>query len=127
MEMHGLRVHGPCERIPDIARELDAELILIAMPAASSKEVRRIVEICEQASLPFRILPAMKDLVSGQVSVKQLRDVRIEDLLGREKVLLDWEAIHRGLTGHTVMITGGGVRSARNYAGRWRAWARRGW
>lgn len=108
MEMHGLRVHGPCERIPDIARELDAELILIAMPAASSKEVRRIVEICEQASLPFRILPAMKDLVSGQVSVKQLRDVRIEDLLGREKVLLDWEAIHRGLTGHTVMITGGG-------------------
>src|SRR3989344_4898297 len=72
MEMHGLRVHGPCERIPDIAQELDAELILIAMPAASSKEVRRIVEICEQASLPFRILPAMKDLVSGQVSVKQL-------------------------------------------------------
>jgi len=108
MDMHGVPVHGPCERIPELASKLEADLVLIALPSADSRALRRIVEICEKANLPFRALPPMQDLVSGQVSIKQLRDVRIEDLLGREKVTLDWESIHRGLTGHTVMITGGG-------------------
>jgi FlaA1/EpsC-like NDP-sugar epimerase len=108
MDMHGLRVYGPCENIPELARQLEADLVLIALPSADSRALRRIVEICEQANLPFRALPPLQDLVSGQVSVKQLRDVQIEDLLGREKVTLDWDAIHRGMTGHAVMVTGGG-------------------
>lgn len=108
MDMHGIPVHGPCERIPELAGQLEADLVLIALPSADSRALRRIVGICEKANLPFRALPPMQDLVSGQVSVKQLRDVRIEDLLGREKVTLDWESIRRGLTGHTVMVTGGG-------------------
>ncbi len=107
-EIHGVRVQGGCDRIPKIVERQEIELVLIALPSATSKQVRRIVEICEGTGVPFRILPRIQDLVTGQASLKQLRDVRIEDLLGREKVTLDWDAITRDLAGRSVMVTGGG-------------------
>ena len=91
-----------------IAMDMEIDLILIALPSADSKQMRRIVELCEQSGKPFKTLPRMQDLVEGQVRLNAIREVKIDDLLGREKVTLDWEAIDRGLTGKTVMITGGG-------------------
>jgi len=107
-EMHGVRVMGTCEEIPELARRMDIQLILIAIPSATSRDLRRIVGFCERSGVPFRILPRYQDLVSGIASVKELRDVQIEDLLGREKVSLDWHAIGSGMSGRRILVTGGG-------------------
>jgi FlaA1/EpsC-like NDP-sugar epimerase len=107
-ELHGIRVLAECETIPDLVREMGVESILIAMPSASSAQMRRVVGVCETSGVPFRTLPRMQDLVTGQVGVKEVRDVRIEDLLGREKVTLDWDGITHGLTEKAILVTGGG-------------------
>jgi FlaA1/EpsC-like NDP-sugar epimerase len=107
-EIHGIRVVGQCDSISEVVQAEAVELILIAVPSASSAQMRRIVGLCEDTAVPFRTLPRMQDLVSGQIGVKEMRDVRIEDLLGREKVTLDWASITSGLAGKSVMVTGGG-------------------
>ncbi len=107
-EIHGIPVAGSCYQIPQIVARHAIDLIIIALPSASSRQIRRIVEICETTGLPFRILPQLQDLVSGKASLKDLRDVRIEDLLGREPVNLDWQAIIETARGKTILVTGGG-------------------
>ncbi len=107
-EIHGIPVTGTCDEIPGVVARLGIDLIVIALPSATSHQIRRIVEICETTKLPFRILPELRDIVSGRASVKDLRDVRIEDLLGREPVKLDWRAITEATRGKTVLVTGGG-------------------
>ncbi len=108
MEIHGIQVIGGSDDIADIAVEQEVDVILIAIPSSSTKQMRRIVELCEATGVPFRTLPRIQDLVAGRVSIKELRDVKIDDLLGREAVSLDWEAISLGLVGKSVMVTGGG-------------------
>jgi len=107
-EIHGVRVRGTTDDLPALVAKLGIELILIAIPSATSKEIRRIVSICERSGAAFRILPRYQDLVSGRSSIKELRDVQIEDLLGREKVSLDWDAIGKGMAARRVLVTGGG-------------------
>src|SRR3989344_1174411 len=107
-EIHGIPVTGSCDEIPGVVSRLGIDLIIIALPAATSRQIRRIVEICEATGLPFRILPQLQDLVSGRASLKDLRDVKIEDLLGREPVSLDWRAITDATRGKTILVTGGG-------------------
>jgi len=107
-ELHGLPVRGPCSDIPELAAEYGAELVVIAVPSAGSRQLRRIVESCERAGLAVRTLPPLQDLVSGKVGISELRNVTIDDLLGREKVTLDWGAIAAGLAGKTILVTGGG-------------------
>jgi len=107
-EIHGIPVTGTCDEIPGIVGRLDIDLIVIALPSATSRQIRRIVEICETTKLPFRIMPEMQDIVSGRASLKDLRDVKIEDLLGREPVSLDWRAITEATRGKTILVTGGG-------------------
>ncbi|MFQ5755385.1 MAG: polysaccharide biosynthesis protein [Acidiferrobacterales bacterium] len=107
-EIHGLRVVGTIDDIPREVVKRDVDVILIAVPSATSKQMRRIVGICESCEIPTRTLPRMEDLVTGQVSIKEVRDVKIEDLLGRETVELDWTAIRQKLAGKSVLVTGGG-------------------
>jgi len=107
-DLHGVRIAGSCNAIPDLVANLDVRLILIALPSANSRQMQRVVELCEATGLSFRVLPHMKDLVTGQVSLKELREVKIDDLLGRESVSLDWTAITRGVQGNTILVTGGG-------------------
>lgn len=107
-EIHGIRVQGKIENIPEIVKSRDIELILIAMPSASSASMRRVVGFCEKTMRPFRTLPGLMDLASGHVSINALREVSIEDLLGREPISLDWASISHGLTGKVVLISGGG-------------------
>ncbi len=107
-EIHGIPVTGSCDEIPGIVTRLGIDLIIIALPSATSRQIRRIVEICETTGLSFRILPQLQDLVSGRASLKDLRDVKIEDLLGREPVTLDWGAINEAIHEKTVLVTGGG-------------------
>jgi FlaA1/EpsC-like NDP-sugar epimerase len=107
-DIHGVRVVGVCDDIPRIVERYGVDLIILALPSISGRRLRRIVEICERSGVSFRTLPRMQDLVNGQVSLKELRNVEIEDLLGREKVTLDWRSIEGELTGKSVMVTGGG-------------------
>jgi FlaA1/EpsC-like NDP-sugar epimerase len=107
-EIHGIRVAGTVDDIATIAGQWDADLIMLAVPSARSAEMRRIVELCEATGLPFRTLPKLQSLVSGQVSISELRDVQIEDLLGRAPVFLDAQATAERLAGKVVMVTGGG-------------------
>lgn len=108
MDIHGVQVAGSCEDIPALVGRLDVQLILIAVSAVTSRQMQRIVSLCEAAGVQFRILPKMQDLVSGQVSVSDLREVKIDDLLGRDAVSLDWQSIVRGVEGKTVLVSGGG-------------------
>lgn len=107
-EIHGLRVLGSSNDIPRIVRQYAIDAIMIALPSANSKEMRRIVNICEATQKPVRTLPSMNDLVSGFVSVKSLRSISIDDLLGRDPVNLDWARIKTALSDQVVLISGGG-------------------
>jgi len=107
-EIHGIRVVGTSAALADIAEQWDVDLIILALPSASSAQMRRLVEISEATGVPFRTLPKLQSLVSGKVSFTELREVQIEDLLGREPVKLDAEAVHERLTGRVVFVTGGG-------------------
>jgi len=107
-EIHGIRVAGSIEDAPRLVSQLGIDVILIAVPSASSKQMQRIVGVCEPCGVPVRTLPRMEDLVTGQVSISQVRNVQIEDLLGREVVKLDWTGIRRGLAAKAVLVTGGG-------------------
>ncbi|HEY3522016.1 MAG TPA: nucleoside-diphosphate sugar epimerase/dehydratase [Rhodanobacteraceae bacterium] len=106
--VHGIPVLGRLDRLPELAREAGAEMLLIAMPSADNAQMRRVVEVCEQTGLPFRTVPRLDDVVAGRAQFNELKEVAIEDLLGRAPVRLDWSAIRQGLTGKHVLVTGGG-------------------
>jgi FlaA1/EpsC-like NDP-sugar epimerase len=107
-EVHGVRVLGSTGQIAKIVDERDIELILLALPSASAADMQRIVEECEKVGIPFRTLPRMEDLVAGRISTDTLREVSIEDLLGREPVTLDRVAVEKCFSRKCVMVTGSG-------------------
>ncbi len=106
--VQGVPVMGSIDELPNFMDSVPIDVIVIAMPSASDQQMQRIVEICERSGIPFRTLPKFDNLVSQQVNLSDLRDVSIDDLLGRARVELDWEIIHKGLQGKTVMVSGGG-------------------
>ena len=107
-EIHGVRVLGACDEIIDFSDRLDINLIVLAVPSADSANMRRLVGLCEKTGVPFRTVPPLDSLMSGQVNISQLRAVLIDDLLGRKPVSLDWSAIEQELTGKRVLVTGAG-------------------
>ena len=107
-DVHGVRVLGPCSRIPEIVARTRAEVVAIAIPAASAAEMRRIVELCERSNVPIRTVPRLKDVVSGRIAASELREVAVEDLLDRKPVELDWSAMRGELAGRRILVTGGG-------------------
>ncbi len=104
----GLKVWGAISDLPRVARETAADLVLIAIPSASGEVVRRIVDLAKRANLEYRIIPGIYEILSGDVSVSQIREVDLEDLLRREPVRLDTEAVSGYLVGRTVLVTGAG-------------------
>jgi FlaA1/EpsC-like NDP-sugar epimerase len=107
-EIHGIRVLGKTASIPEISRQKEPDIIVLAVPSANSEQMQAILSRCEETGLPLRTLPKMQDMVSGQVTINELREVSIEDLLGREKVELDWNIIQQGLGNKVVLVSGGG-------------------
>jgi len=106
--MHGIKVFGPIEKLPELAEELAVDEILIAIPSASGDKIRRIVRYCEESGRPFRTIPSLDRLIDGRITVSKLREVQIDDLLRREPVRLDTGKIEDYLTGRSVMVTGAG-------------------
>ncbi len=106
--MHGIRVLGDMSRLPELVRKLAIEQVLIAIPSATDQQMQRMVALCERAGIPFLTLPKLGELVAGAQPVTHLKEVAIEDLLGRECVQLDWDRIAEDLSGQCILVTGGG-------------------
>jgi FlaA1/EpsC-like NDP-sugar epimerase len=104
----GLKVWGPLDQLPAAVRALGAEEVLIAMPSAPGSVVRKVVELARRAGIRYRILPALYEVVSKEITTSQIREVRLEDLLRREPVKLDVAAIASYLQDRVVMVTGAG-------------------
>ena len=106
--IHGVPVLGKIGQLPQIVERYDAETIVIAIPSAGNAQMRQIVETCEQSGKPFQTLPQLHDMISGRASVQSLREVSIDDLLGRDKVILDWTLIQAEIAGKSILVSGGG-------------------
>lgn len=106
--INGVPVVGQRVDIVNIAQRYNINEIIIAIPSASRKEIKSIVEECKKTNCKTKILPGMYELINGKVNINQLRDVQIEDLLGREQVKLDSVEISSYLEGKVVLVTGGG-------------------
>ena len=102
----GLRVLGDHDRIGEICRDHAVEEIIIAIPSAPPSVIHHIVEHCRTLPARFRIIPGVREFIGGKAGVNALRNVNLADLLGRTPVPLDATLLHRGITGHTIMVTG---------------------
>lgn len=107
-DIHGIPIKGTTANIPELVEDLSIDLLMLAVPAASAAEMQRLLGLCERTGKPVRIVPQLQNLLSGQVTINQLRPVSIEDLLGRAPVSLDWLALRRGLADRVVLVTGAG-------------------
>jgi FlaA1/EpsC-like NDP-sugar epimerase len=106
--IHGVHVLGNVTRLPYILEKVNIEEILIAVPSASGDQIRHIVEACRECNVSYKILPGIGELIDGRVSLKILRDISYEDLLGRSPVHLDITGIRNYVDSKTVLITGCG-------------------
>jgi FlaA1/EpsC-like NDP-sugar epimerase len=107
-QLQGLPVLGRIDELERIAPETAARLLVIAMPSLDATEMRRVVAACERTGLPFRTVPRLDDLLEGRSLPGELKEVAIEDLLGRKPVTPDWKAIRSWLGGRSVLVTGAG-------------------
>ncbi len=103
-----ITVFGTTTELPKFIENLFIDQVIIAMPSAPPSETRRIVEMCRLAEVETRILPALYELIDGKVSINQLREVSLEDLLGRDPVKLDTDSISGYIAGRSVLVTGAG-------------------
>jgi len=108
LTIHGVRVLGIVDSLPKIFKKESIQQILIAVPSASGEQVRRIVDACQHCNATYKILPGIGELIDGRVSIKLLRDINYEDLLGRPPVHLNVKDIRNSLDGKTVLVTGCG-------------------
>lgn len=103
---HGVPVLGGQENLDPVCRERGVAEVIIAIPSATGKQVRSIVDRCRQAGVTFKTLPGVGDLIGGNVTVQQIKDVDLDDLLGREPITLDIERIKSYLQGKRILVTG---------------------
>ena len=108
ISIHGIPVLGTVEQLPEICKKRNIEEIAIAMPSATHQELRRVIQVCEGTKIRFRTVPALTDIASGKFRVSQIRDVDINDLLGREAVQLDLDLIETFARDKTILVTGAG-------------------
>jgi FlaA1/EpsC-like NDP-sugar epimerase len=109
LRLHGVRVLGTNAELPELLRERRPDELLIAIPSASGDVRERIVEVARAANVPVKTLPALHDLIAGDIDLAgQIRPVEVEDLLGREPVEVDLPSIAGYLAGEVVLVTGAG-------------------
>ncbi|HKW35526.1 MAG TPA: nucleoside-diphosphate sugar epimerase/dehydratase [Candidatus Acidoferrum sp.] len=106
IRINGVTVLGTVDQLPPLVSSEGIDEVLIAVPSATGQQMRRFVEICEKARVKFRTVPALKDIIAGQVIVRQLREVSLEDLLGREPIQIDLESVRKEIAGRTIVVTG---------------------
>ena len=107
-EIHGVKIYGNIMRTENITKTFDVDLIFISIPSATSSHMQRILEICEKTNIPMRTLPGIEDMVGEKSALSVLREVSIEDLLGREKIEFNWQDIQDSIANKIILVTGGG-------------------
>lgn len=106
--IHGIRIVGGRDMIQEVAKKYDAEEIILAIPSAGNKATRDILRICNLTDCKLKILPGMYQLINDEVGVSNLREVSIEDLLGRDAINIDMESVGQYVSNKRVLVTGGG-------------------
>lgn len=106
--IQGIKVVGGRDKIIECADIYGIDEIIVAMPSISRKQMSEILDICKETSCKLRSLPGMYQLVNGEVSISKLRDVEVEDLLGRDPIEVDLDSILGYVQGKKVLVTGGG-------------------
>lgn len=106
--IHGIRIVGGRDMIQEAAKKYDAEEIILAIPSAGNKATRDILRICNLTDCKLKILPGMYQLINDEVGVSNLREVSIEDLLGRDTINIDMESVGQYVSNKRVLVTGGG-------------------
>jgi len=104
----GHKVLGTTQELPQLVRDLKIDHVIMTIASAQRYQIHRIVRLCEEIPVKVRIIPQLHEIIDGRVEISRIRDVQIEDLLGREPVELDAASIGQELTGKTVMVTGAG-------------------
>jgi FlaA1/EpsC-like NDP-sugar epimerase len=108
LQIYGVTVFGKTKDIPYLVDMLNVENIIIAIPSLNKKGIQKIYLECSKTKAKTQIMPLIEDLISGKVSVNQIREVQVEDLLGRKPVELDINSISKKITGKTILVTGAG-------------------
>jgi len=106
--LNGVRVLDNLDSLPKWAEQLGVSQVIIAMPSSSHLERKRAIQLCNQADLKVLTVPSFDDLMSGKVAVSHLRAIELDDLLGRDPVVLDDAGLHNLLSGKAIMVTGAG-------------------
>ncbi|MCL2330427.1 MAG: polysaccharide biosynthesis protein, partial [Phycisphaerae bacterium] len=106
--IRGIEVLGTTEEIRSVCQKYDVDEVLIALPSSPQRKVRHLIGLCQGMNLRFRTVPAVSDLIEGKVEVSQIRPVDIEDLLGRDPVTLDTEAIGNYIRDKVILVSGAG-------------------
>lgn len=104
----GVKVIGSTDAIKDIVKDKAIEEIIITIPSLNLEERKRIIDICKCTGCKVKILPSIHEIIDGKVTLSHIRDVDVEDLLGRESISLDNEGIEEYIGGKTILVTGGG-------------------
>src|SRR5699024_5315148 len=108
VRIHGIPVAGQLAEIDAIIEKYKIEEIIIAIPSLTARDRKEVVERCQETKLPVKIMPKIEDIFTGKLQVSDIREVEIEDLLGREPVQLDISGLKEIITNETVMVTGAG-------------------
>jgi FlaA1/EpsC-like NDP-sugar epimerase len=106
--LNGIRVLGKLDTLSEWVKRLGVSQVIIAMPSSSHQQRKRAIQLCNAANVKALTVPSFDDLMSGKVAVSQLRAVELDDLLGRDPVVLDDAGLHGLLTGKAIMVTGAG-------------------
>ena len=108
LQVLGIPVLGTRKDITRVVKGHNVDEVIIAMPSASGESVREIVQICEKSGVDLKIMPGVYDIISGDISVNPIRQIQVEDLLGRDPVSVDLQEVAGYVAGETVFITGAG-------------------
>src|ERR1035437_5806070 len=108
LRIDGVRVRGTRTDIADVAKEFDATALVVALPQADAELIRELTEVATAAGLDVLTLPPLRDIIGGQATPHDLRDVNLEDLLGRRPITMDTTVIAEQIAGRSVLVTGAG-------------------
>jgi len=108
MHIHGIPILGNVDHVSEISKDFNVDELLIAIASANRKQICRIVDLCSKTGIKFRIIPGITELLDGEVSIRSIRSVAYEDLMGRQPVRLNMEMIGEYLKGKSILVTGAG-------------------
>lgn len=106
IKIHRVPVLGTVAELHEVLGIYPVDELIIAVPSATNEQMRRFVAICNDSGVKFRTVPALKDIVGGKLTVNQVRDVSLDDLLGREPIQIDLASVRREIAGRRVLVTG---------------------